>query len=111
MGRWQTLPGWRKEYGGEPWAKVADLLGGLRAETARVWLDHVFDIEHNTNSIFNKGGTGLPETDKRDSTLRELLDYKRDFDDPRKFFRRLGTLTRERRQRSQGCSSARRTWT
>jgi len=49
-------PGWRRNFGGDAWGLVAR---GLRAHlegkhTPRVFVDHVFNLEHNTGSVLNK---------------------------------------------------------
>lgn len=55
---------WHPEYGGESWANIARANIKLKQiaklgynidpnETA-IWIDHIFDLAHNTGSLFNK---------------------------------------------------------
>lgn len=49
---------WESNYGGEPWVNIAR--GWLRLNRAKnkdelyVGIDHVYDLQHNTDSVFNK---------------------------------------------------------
>lgn len=49
---------WNDGYGGEAWANIAR--GWMRLNTAKtkdeiyVAIDHVYDLQHNTDSVFNK---------------------------------------------------------
>jgi hypothetical protein len=49
---------WDSSFGGEPWAQIAD--GWLRLHNAKhageiiVAIDHVYDLQHNTDTVFNK---------------------------------------------------------
>jgi hypothetical protein len=49
---------WASNYGGKPWANICE--GWIKLKMAKsyndkvVWIDHVFDLQHNTNTVFNK---------------------------------------------------------
>lgn len=49
---------WEHMYGGEPWKQIAD--GWLRLQSAQdipdmfAYIDHCFDLQHNTGSVLNK---------------------------------------------------------
>jgi hypothetical protein len=78
---------WSENYGGELWGKIAD--GWLKlydAETVKdkqVWIDHVYDLQHNNNTVFDKvkrysiGGY---------SWLKEALDWKFNVKSPYEYF-------------------------
>jgi len=46
------------DYGGKPWADIADawlkLNKANKYDDKTVWIDHVFDLQHNTDTVFNK---------------------------------------------------------
>jgi len=71
---------WKMDYGNTPWAQICD--GWLKLNDAKstkeqiVWIDHMFDLEHNTGTIFNK----LNEYRGRDggfTWVREALEHKK----------------------------------
>lgn len=49
---------WSDSYGGQTWANICE--GWLKLNSAKnynsqvVWIDHVFDLQHNTDSVLNK---------------------------------------------------------
>ena len=49
---------WPGSFGGEKWANIAK--GWLKLDAAKserelmTWIDHVFSLQHNTNTVFNK---------------------------------------------------------
>jgi hypothetical protein len=55
-------PGWNPRYGGGKWAEIAETLSeyrpnnpaGYLPDIPEIWLDHVFDLDHNTGSLFTK---------------------------------------------------------
>ena len=67
-------------YAGEPWAAIARGWLGLKAARSvrdqAVQIDHIYDLQHNNGSVFNK----LAKYDMGDGYewLAEVLDYKRD---------------------------------
>ena len=49
---------WEQNYGGESWASIAEGWQKLnKAKTLsqmKIWIDHVYDLQHNTGSVFTK---------------------------------------------------------
>jgi hypothetical protein len=51
---------WEESYGGEPWAQIGE--AWLQLDTIvptdynklAVYIDHIYDLEHNTGTVFNK---------------------------------------------------------
>ncbi len=49
---------WSHNYGGDAWANITD--GWLKLHAAEhprdlsIWIDHVYDLQHNTDVVFNK---------------------------------------------------------
>lgn len=79
---------WRGGYGGKNWARIA--IGWQKLQKAKkindkiIWIDHAYDLQHNTDTVFNKirsysksGGYGW---------LGRALDWKRDVTDVRQFY-------------------------
>lgn len=79
---------WQGGYGGKNWARIA--VGWQRLQKAKkindkiIWIDHAYDLQHNTDTVFNKiksysksGGYGW---------LGRALDWKRDATDVRQFY-------------------------
>jgi hypothetical protein len=69
---------WMSSYGGEAWANIAD--AWLKLYSAKddmkkmIWIDHVYDLQHNTDTVFNK----IKKYTKSGSYgwLKKALDYK-----------------------------------
>ncbi len=70
-------PGWAHLFGGEPWAEIARTAEILwRTDTPNVpYLDHVFDLQHNNASVFDKRPERVLQHDEK---LKQMLDIKRD---------------------------------
>lgn len=49
---------WEESYGGESWAEICDawlkLYQAKDQNSVSIWIDHIFDLQHNTGTIFNK---------------------------------------------------------
>ncbi len=51
---------WEESYGGEAWARIGDAWLQLNSiaptdyNKLAVYIDHIYDLEHNTGSVFNK---------------------------------------------------------
>lgn len=52
------MPLWAGAYGGEPWANICqgwlDLQKSTQNNQLFIQIDHVYDLIHNTNTVFNK---------------------------------------------------------
>jgi hypothetical protein len=68
---------WDENYGGPSWARIVDGYFRLKSATNTnsliVAIDHVYDLQHNTGSIFTK----LKDYDFG-RWIEKVLDYKRD---------------------------------
>lgn len=73
---------WNENYGGKAWSNIVDAYFQLKyaSNTNKliVAIDHVYDLEHNTGSIFTKDDSYSKLTNKkRDfSWIKKALDYK-----------------------------------
>lgn len=49
---------WEMSYGGNAWAGICKawlrLYNAKGPDDIQVWIDHVYDLQHNTNTVFNK---------------------------------------------------------
>jgi hypothetical protein len=49
---------WASNYGGKAWARICNgwlkLNGATKPGDMIVWIDHVYDLQHNTDTVFNK---------------------------------------------------------
>jgi len=90
---------WEESYGGEAWARIGDAWLQLNAiaptdyNKLAVYIDHIYDLEHNTGSVFNKIQRYHQELEQdRNATtgsyfqgyqwIGELLDYKAAINNP-----------------------------
>ena len=79
---------WEPGYGGKAWAKIAS--GWLKLNNAKndrdmqVWIDHVYDLQHNSDTVFNK----LREYYKNagHGWIRRALNYKAAIKSPWEIF-------------------------
>ena len=89
---------WNRQYGGKAWAGIANAWTKLNAaktpDDMMVWIDHIYDLQHNTGSLFNK-----EEEYKKDSVqgfssrgyswIQKALDHKRDAESPYALFEKI----------------------
>jgi len=69
---------WDSSYGGKPWAGIAKGWGRLNKAEGQdryIWIDHVYDLQHNTNTVFNKLASYYDTTSGYD-WIKTALDYK-----------------------------------
>lgn len=69
---------WETAYGGNAWAKICEswlkLYNSNSINGISVWIDHIYDLQHNTDTVFNK----LPQYDKNGyGWIKNSLDFKR----------------------------------
>lgn len=96
---------WAIDYGGKPWQSISnawlklyengDVNDPKQLNNLQVWIDHVFDLQHNTGTILNK--TPLfhrgppPENrtafEKGYQWIQTALDHKAQIEDPYELFR------------------------
>ena len=74
---------WHDSYGGETWGKIADAWRSLdKAKTRQdmaVWIDHVYDLQHNTDTVFNKLKSYYK--DRGYGWIKDALDFKANLKD------------------------------
>lgn len=70
-----SRPGWRSSYGGKKWANIAEAGEFFWNGTvgAAVFVDRVFDLQHNGGRVFNKH----PMVKGADYIITNQLDLKR----------------------------------
>jgi hypothetical protein len=70
--------GWPSSYGGPAWAQIAQAWSKLFAAqdvpSQMIWIDHIYDLQHNTGSVFNKLETYAKEGGHQ--WLKDALDFK-----------------------------------
>lgn len=77
-------PGWHGSYGGKPWANIAEAWLDLyntpdnKFRQLAVLIDHIYDLQHNTDTVFNKLQSYY---DKGYKWLAEMLDFKANLKD------------------------------
>lgn len=99
---------WNEEYGSKSWKSIADawpkLKGAETPQNQQVWIDHIYDLQHNTGSVLNKDESFRRydlESKEAHSIgfgwIKKALDHKRDAKSPHDLFdnaspamRRLG---------------------
>ena len=79
---------WSGSYGGQPWANICNGWIKLKTQTEGpranqnkfIWIDHIFDLAHNTGTMLNK----VKRYAKNGSWnwIKQALDYKRDSTKP-----------------------------
>lgn len=101
---WMKLAAWLFEnvkfdhaYGGKPWAQIAE--GWLGLNNAKTMgqelaqIDHVYDLQHNTDTVFNKVQTYAKNGSY--DWVKEALDHKRYLVSPHEFIEHVSPSMRE----------------
>jgi hypothetical protein len=92
---------WDSGYGGKSWGRIAkgwvNLVNAKTTPDKFVWIDHVYDLQHNSDTVFDKVSLYYKaeargnEDDKDDETgfawLKAALDWKRDVTDIRQYYK------------------------
>lgn len=87
-------------FGGQKWAAITNaLLMFMKGELSlTLFVDHVFDLEHNGGRLFNKNPLFSSKTVEGqkgyNGTLERQLDIKKAVSDPDKLFSQLSTLAK-----------------
>lgn len=88
--------GWSSSYGGAPWASIAEALYKLeragKKQEKIIWIDHAYDLQHNTDTVFNK--LKLYYKTGGYSWIKKALDWKRDVTDLKAFYKKVSTQLR-----------------
>jgi hypothetical protein len=69
---------WAGAYGGKPWANICDGWQKLKnspKEQLSIWIDHIYDLQHNTDTVFNKLQSYYKESEGW-SWIKRALDFK-----------------------------------
>lgn len=75
---------WSPSYGGPAWARICE--GWNKLNEAKnnneliVWIDHIYDLQHNTDTVFNKLESYMK--DGNYSWLKKALDHKAQIKEP-----------------------------
>jgi len=92
-----TQTAWNSSYGGLPWADICrgwlELLNAKTENQMMVQIDHVYDLQHNTSTVFNKlnsyvksGGHGW---------VKKALDFKAHIKEPHELVKRVSPAMRK----------------
>ena len=88
--------GWGSSYGGKPWAGIAEALYKLERAGKKsdkiIWIDHAYDLQHNTDTVFNK--LKLYYKDGGYGWIKKALDWKRDVMEIKSFYNKISTQLR-----------------
>jgi transcription antitermination factor NusG/ribosomal protein L7/L12 len=88
---------WGSSYGGKAWGGIADGWTHLNdAETPNkiiAYIDHVYDLQHNTGSVFTK--LKSYRKDNKYDWIQKSLDHKRDLVSPHEMFEHISPSMRE----------------
>jgi len=88
---------WKRDYGGRAWDMIVDgykmLLKAKRKNEKIIAIDHTYDLQHNTDTVFNK-----LQIYYKDSSgygwIRRALNWKKDVEDIRFFYEKVSPQLR-----------------
>ena len=82
---------WDSSYGGDAWAAIAEaylkLANANTPQERIVYIDHAYDLQHNTGSVFTKVRPYYKDSSL--SWMASALDWKRDAEDLRGFYAKV----------------------
>ncbi len=83
---------WYNDYGGKAWGDIAEswskIITSKTTKEKIKWIDHAYDLQHNTDTVFNKlksyyrAGSGY-------EWLNRALDWKKDVKDVRGYYKKV----------------------
>jgi len=86
---------WQPQFGGPAWADIAKayyrLLRAKRKNEKIIAIDHAYDLQHNTDTVFNKLQIYYKDGY---SWIKDALDWKRDVKDIRSFYNKVSPQLR-----------------
>jgi len=90
--------GWKgTSYGGKAWANIAqayvDLAKARTVQDRTVYIDHAYDLQHNTGSVFTKVQSYYKQGSQ--NWLGKALNWKRDVKDLRAFYDKVSYSLKE----------------
>lgn len=75
---------WEPKYGGKKWYEICkgwlNLYNAKTLNNIMIWIDHIYDLEHNTGSLFDK--LNSYRKNKSWDWIRQSLDLKKDIKSP-----------------------------
>lgn len=84
---------WDSSYGGAAWAAIAEaylkLANASTPQERIVYIDHAYDLQHNTGSVFTKVRPYYKNSSL--SWMASALDWKRDAEDLRGFYTKVSS--------------------
>lgn len=84
---------WDSSYGGKAWAAIAEaylkLANANTPQERIVYIDHAYDLQHNTGSVFTKVRPYYKDSSL--SWMASALDWKRDAEDLRGFYAKVSS--------------------
>lgn len=88
---------WESSFGGPAWASIADAwLKLYRAKNGTqiiAWIDRIYDLQHNTDTVFNKLESYAKAGDYQ--WLKKALDHKRDIKSPYEIINKVSPQMKE----------------
>lgn len=92
-----TKAAWSSMYGGLPWADIArgwlELLRATTENQMMVQIDHVYDLQHNTSTVFNKLASYAKNSGH--SWVKNALDFKAHIKEPHELIKRVSPTMRK----------------
>lgn len=83
---------WRRQYGGKAWYNIAKafkmLLEADDTGKKMVAIDHIYDLQHNTGSVFSKVKEYFDEKSGL-GWLKKALDFKAAVEEPHEFYNKI----------------------
>lgn len=92
---------WHSGYGGKSWARISKAWLNLnQAKTLNeimIWIDHIYDLQHNTGSVFTKVKKYLRDSDEEDGLrwLLRALEIKKNLKNPYEIWDDISPKMRE----------------
>lgn len=76
---------WKHEYGGKTWGNICKAWLNLYESSSYndiiIWIDHIYDLEHNTGTIFNKLSSYYKEGEHW-TWIKQALNIKKNINSP-----------------------------
>ena len=93
---------WASHYGGKAWANIArgwvDLFNAKNTNQMMVQIDHVYDLQHNTDTVFNKLQSYAKDEDF--SWIKKALDHKAKIKNPYEIMDKISVPLKQLAQRA-----------
>lgn len=87
---------WASSYGGKAWAGICNgwqkLYSATKDPELSVWIDHIYDLQHNTGTVFNK--VKAYAKDGHYDWLSKALDHKASIKEPHEIIDKISSSFR-----------------